>query len=405
MRDLQGTSLGQRIRFHRLACRKTQAVVAGLAGISEDYLSQVERGLKVPAVGTLQQIAEVLRVPIATLVGDEPTSASASFSTDVGAVRRAMTTPWLDRRSTTSPNVAQLAHWVDATWSRWQLSQTRYSDTTSILPGLVADVDAAITGRHGVDDAATRQMYAVAADLNFLLRSYCRRTGQLDLALLAADRGLRMAHEAGDPRRVAAARWNLCHALLANDEPASARSVALDAVQWLERRGSPSDRHDELALLGALHLVAAESNARCGESQSALRCLEEASTIAAIVGEQNVCWTAFGPTNVSIHAVNVQLHLGHVGAALSAGQGVDATRAASVERKLTFLLELAACYESRDEDGAVLDHLLRAERIASEDLRHNPVARGLVGGLMQRARRSSAPAVRQLATRIELTPA
>ena len=35
--------MGDRIRFHREARRKTQAVVAGLAGISDDYLSQIER--------------------------------------------------------------------------------------------------------------------------------------------------------------------------------------------------------------------------------------------------------------------------------------------------------------------------------------------------------------------------
>lgn len=40
--------IADRIRFHRQAQRKTQAVVAGLAGIGEDYLSQIERGLKTP---------------------------------------------------------------------------------------------------------------------------------------------------------------------------------------------------------------------------------------------------------------------------------------------------------------------------------------------------------------------
>ncbi|MEU7739090.1 helix-turn-helix transcriptional regulator [Nonomuraea sp. NPDC049158] len=43
-------SIGERIRFHRTASKKTQAVVAGLAGMSEDYLGQIERGLRTPTI-------------------------------------------------------------------------------------------------------------------------------------------------------------------------------------------------------------------------------------------------------------------------------------------------------------------------------------------------------------------
>ena len=36
--------IGERQRSYRQAKGKTQAVVAGLAGVTEDYLSQIERG-------------------------------------------------------------------------------------------------------------------------------------------------------------------------------------------------------------------------------------------------------------------------------------------------------------------------------------------------------------------------
>src|SRR5215831_20524347 len=42
--------IGERLRFYRQAKGKTQAVVAGLAGVTEDYLSQIERGLKTPTI-------------------------------------------------------------------------------------------------------------------------------------------------------------------------------------------------------------------------------------------------------------------------------------------------------------------------------------------------------------------
>jgi DNA-binding XRE family transcriptional regulator len=45
--------VGERLRFYRQARGKTQAVVAGLAGVTEDYLSQIERGLKTPTLSLL----------------------------------------------------------------------------------------------------------------------------------------------------------------------------------------------------------------------------------------------------------------------------------------------------------------------------------------------------------------
>jgi DNA-binding XRE family transcriptional regulator len=44
--------IGERLKFYRQAKGKTQAVVAGLAGVSEDYLGQIERGLKTPTPPT-----------------------------------------------------------------------------------------------------------------------------------------------------------------------------------------------------------------------------------------------------------------------------------------------------------------------------------------------------------------
>src|SRR6266702_2102853 len=77
-------------------------------------------------------------------------------------------------------------------------------------------------------------------------------------------------------------------------------------------------------------------------------------------------------------------------------------RGPSIERRATFALEVARCYDLRHEDTGVLVQLLTAEREAPEDMRHNVLARDLVRGLLRRARPSLAPQVRELAERIEL---
>ena len=62
--------IGERIRFYREAQRRKQAVVAGLAGITDDYLSQIERGLKTPTIALLHRIARILGVPTSALLGE-----------------------------------------------------------------------------------------------------------------------------------------------------------------------------------------------------------------------------------------------------------------------------------------------------------------------------------------------
>jgi transcriptional regulator with XRE-family HTH domain len=68
--------VGERIRFYRQARRKTQAVIAGLAGVTEDYLSQIERGLKTPSTSLLHRLARALGVPTSVLFGESPAEAA-----------------------------------------------------------------------------------------------------------------------------------------------------------------------------------------------------------------------------------------------------------------------------------------------------------------------------------------
>ncbi|MFC1418355.1 hypothetical protein [Streptacidiphilus cavernicola] len=60
-----------------------------------------------------------------------------------------------------------------------------------------------VAGHDALSDAGKR---GHAADLYFLLRSYLRRTGRVDMSMLAADRAMRAAEDADDPLRIAAAQ-------------------------------------------------------------------------------------------------------------------------------------------------------------------------------------------------------
>ena len=60
-------SLGDYLREQRLAAQLSLRQLADQAGVSNPYLSQIERGLRKPSAEVLQQLAKALRISAETL--------------------------------------------------------------------------------------------------------------------------------------------------------------------------------------------------------------------------------------------------------------------------------------------------------------------------------------------------
>ncbi|MGI5437030.1 helix-turn-helix domain-containing protein [Streptomyces shenzhenensis] len=84
----QNQPIGDRIRHYRGGRR--QDAVAGLVGISPDYLSQIERGLKVPSLPILYALAQELGVPAAALLSEQAPSEEPAVDTAEATVGRVM---------------------------------------------------------------------------------------------------------------------------------------------------------------------------------------------------------------------------------------------------------------------------------------------------------------------------
>jgi transcriptional regulator with XRE-family HTH domain len=392
--------IGERLRFYRQAKGKTQAVVAGLAGVTEDYLSQIERGLKTPTLLLLHRFSKILGVRVSELLGESATEHDEAVHPVGYAVQRAlMSYPGAHD----TPDLAELRGRVDAAWSIWQGSPHRFTEASQLLPDLVTDVQAAQRGL-GLNASADerREAQRISADLYFLLRTFTKRIGRTDLSLLVADRGVLAAEAADDPVRMAAAKWNLGHILLAQGQPDGAEDVAIHAAEELARVTAEGDL-DARAVAGALWLVAVVAAVRSNDPWTARdRLRENAWPAAQLTGDTNVMWTVFGPTNVKLHAVSVEMEMGEAAEALRLADDLDMSASPSLERKTTFALEVARCYEQRRDDPGVFLHLVSAEASGPEDMRYNTLARDLVHGLLKRARPTYAPQVRELARRIDL---
>ncbi len=67
MATLKVGSLGEYIREQRRTAQYSLRQLAEAAGVSNPYLSQIERGLRKPSAEILQQIAKALRISAETL--------------------------------------------------------------------------------------------------------------------------------------------------------------------------------------------------------------------------------------------------------------------------------------------------------------------------------------------------
>lgn len=75
-------AIGERIAFYRQRRGLTQAVLAGMVGRSEDWLSKIERGERqARRLDVLADLARELRVTLGDLLGEPVTSSITTTST------------------------------------------------------------------------------------------------------------------------------------------------------------------------------------------------------------------------------------------------------------------------------------------------------------------------------------
>ncbi|OLR91085.1 helix-turn-helix domain-containing protein [Actinokineospora bangkokensis] len=385
-------AIGRRIRHIRAANRQTQLVVADLAGVTSDYLYQIERGKKLPAVPVMLAIAKALRVsPSEILSTDSSAQPRSSAFSDGHSLRVAMTSPIFAQPALST---AKLKEHIALAWNSWQHSRSRYSTLDGLLPQLVTAT------RNSLSSDSGPEINACAAELYGLVRTVAKRLGHGDLALLAADRACQCADETPDVRNKATAAWNMAHVLLAGDQAEVAAQVADGALSNLRLRAM--DDVEGLALHGALLCVSAMAKARLGREWPARDQLREAHKISQVTGERNTGHTAFGPTNVAMHAVSVELEAGDVAESLRLAEKVQPGQRFSIERRVAFMVDQAKGFSRQRDYGSALVMLTSLATEAPEDLAHRPASRLILETVVQRGRGAVARQAAQLADRFSI---
>ncbi|MGH4013808.1 MAG: hypothetical protein ACRDSL_07720 [Pseudonocardiaceae bacterium] len=190
---------------------------------------------------------------------------------------------------------------------------------------------------------------------------------------------------------------------LSNDMPQGALDMAMMTAERFERL-LPDGTPEHFYVYGSLVQLAAIAAVRTGDPWRARDLLRGPGQRASqrVGTGKSYHHIFFGPTNLGIHRVSVELEAGEVSEALRMADDVDISQIAYSERQTAHLYQVARCYECRNNDAAVFVHLKMAAKICPQDFLYTEKARSMVNTLVKRAKPSYASEVREFAGQIGL---
>ncbi len=402
--DLAGKRIGERIQTIRTRTGKSRAVIAGLVGMSEDWLRDVEKGRlrNPPSLEMLVRIGQALGVrDLTEITGEHELLVGVSRRAGhpvVPPIREAIEGVDL-AGSTPTVDPDELTARTARAWRKWHESPTPRQDAGAMLPELIVD------GRRAVRTLEGKQRRTAAAALvgaYVLSEQVLAWVADAPLLWLAADRAMAAAEIADDPVSLAAAAWVLGNVWRSTGREEDAYRLAQDAVNLLEPRLDASA--DARALWGSCQLHSAITAGRLGREGDALRSIDQGLGMARALPDGSAHpWTLFGLPNAELTAVSVQVELRKSGGALEAASAVDPDSVPSVDRRARLWLELSRAYGQQKDWLGTLGALQRATSISEESMRCHPLSRNLASELVIHGGRIVERESRSLATRLGVT--
>ena len=220
------------------------------------------------------------------------------------------------------------------------------------------------------------------------------------LAYLAADRSMRAAQASENPVTVGASARIITHTLMNGRHLGAAISTASTQAVRLDR-GVSAHTPESLSVYGALLLRGAIAAAQHDKRDTAFELLAEAEQAAQRLGvDGNLRWTAFGPTNATLHRVNIAVTLGDAGTAVEVARRIDLATVTVPERKASLLIDTARAFLQWGKPDKAYIALRAAEETAHEEVAGRPSVHRLVRQLVTTAPPTLRRDAEQFATHI-----
>lgn len=378
-------SIGTRIREIRRWRRKSLRVIAELAGISESYLSRIERGERgIHHRAHVESIATALRVAPSELLAEpfpatDPISREAHAAIeDIGLVlaHNRLGHPYQERAIVWDDLNARLREFITVL-----VPACDYLTQATILPDLIEDLYA--THAH---DPVHRQEALVGLMLTLQhAAALLKNLGAHGMPYLAATHMRYVADELDDPAWSGSAEWRLGQS--SGGDRSRMLTVSVRAIDQLQGVADPR----ALQARGMLHLNAAFASATLSRPDDARTHLAEARSLVDVTrDERGFADMHFGLANWSVWRVAIGVELNEGPQIAEYARGVDVSVLPAAERRGMFYGDLARglAQDRSTRDRAVL-MLRQAEEIAPQRVRTHPYMREMVVDLMRQARRDA----------------
>lgn len=372
-------STGQRIRYwRRRRGGMSQRVLAGLAGVSQAYVSQIESGARaLDRRATQVAFARALNITVSQLLGlpGDPTDPAKAEAASAGpGIRSAI----MEINAGERPEPSRPLDAVRAAVRRSTMLRNA-ADYAGLAPGL-AELLRDAYGYGGPE----------FVEATFNARFLLKGAGYPDLALAVAETGLRVARELDLPEWIGLAEISRLNVFPPEDGALTSR-VAMRAARELQgRAGDPAVRHT----YGNLLCRAAVSAGIAGDAGDARACLDEARLEARTLGESDdggfgMLW--FGPTSVGVWGVSVATELGDIDGAIGIAETVDPTPMRAPNRVVYYWTDYGRALATVGKDAVAVSAFSQAEMVDPQRVRMDPMVRDSVAALVHRARRRAVP--------------
>lgn len=387
----EAVAIGQRLRMIRRRRGMVLALAAGLAGISKQYLSFLERGERgFNRRGLLEDLADAVGCSVADLTGRPSQQTDRNIAaalTTLPGISLAISDCTLDDAPDVPVRpVERLV--TAAAQANSHLDAARFSLAGQDLGSVLAELHVhVVTG-----DADTRRVaLAALSEACLVAASVARHLGHAELAVATARRGVDAARRLGDSTRTGLLTMH--HALGLAWIGARHRGTAVldEALAEINPDPSAVDTGPAQAA-GMMHLTAAMQHARRRRPGAADDHLGHAADLALRTGEGNALLQHFGPVNVATWGVNVAVELER-GPEVAERVDSDLPRMlgtlGSAVRGGALHFDLARAYAQADgaRDAEAIRHLDAADRLAPQYVQPDPVGRDLILTLDRRAPR------------------
>lgn len=273
----------------------------------------------------------------------------------------------------------------------------RYTKVIRDLPRLLAALRA---GSEVFDGDALLKLHELSAEAHHVAASILLKYDDEGPAWLAAERSMQAANHSQNPIIVGSSARIITHALMKGKRHGAAATMASKFAERLDH-DMDTQTPESLSVYGSLLLRGAVAAGKRPDHDTANALLDEAGNAARqLGGDHNHRWTAFGPTNVQLHRVNVAVTLGNAGTALQEARRVNLDQVPITERKAVLLLDTARALTQWGKHERAYHAIRAAEQLAPEEVTSRPAGRRLVRELATTAPPSLKREIREYAQQI-----